>query len=56
MGNRESKKFRVKMKYTQQMVLFGNLTRGGKFGHDDEEMIPNLFREYVGQTFGTGGL
>ena len=47
----------MKMKFTkQQMVLFDNLKREGKCGRDYDEIISNVFCEYVRQTFGTGGL
>ena len=52
-----NKKVKIKVRFTQQqMVLLDNLKREGKFGKVYEEIIPNIFREYVKQTFGVGGL
>jgi len=52
-----NKKVKIKVKFTQQqMVLLDNLKREGKFGRSYEEIIPAVFREYVTQTFGEGGL
>ena len=51
------KKVKIKVRFThQQMVLLDNLKREGKFGQSYEEIIPAVFREYVKQTFGEGGL
>jgi len=52
-----NKKAKIKVRFThQQMVLLDNLKREGKFGQSYEEIIPAVFREYVKQTFGVGGL
>ncbi len=52
-----NKKVKIKVRFThQQMVLLNNLKREGKFGQSYEEIIPAVFREYVKQTFGEGGL
>ena len=50
-------KVKIKLKFThQQMVLLDRLMAEGKFGDSYEEVIPAVFREYVKQTFGVGGL
>ncbi|MDP6474324.1 MAG: hypothetical protein QF449_06780 [Alphaproteobacteria bacterium] len=51
------KKVKIKVRFThQQMVLLERLKQEGKFGQSYEELIPAVFREYVKQTFGLGGL
>lgn len=51
----ETKK--IKVKFTQQqMKLLDKLKEEGKFGKTYEEIIRNIFREYIEQTFGVGGL
>ena len=57
MEKKQDNTVKVKVKFTQQqMVLLENLKKEGKFGQSFEEIIPNVFREYVKQTFGLGGL
>jgi hypothetical protein len=57
MENQKSRKVKIKVRFTQQqMILLENLMREGKFGDDYKDIIPNVFREYVKQTFGLGGL
>jgi hypothetical protein len=57
METQKSKKVKITVRFTQQqMVLLDNLKREGKFGKNYEEIIPSIFREYVKQTFGLGGL
>lgn len=51
------KKVKIKLRFThQQMVLLERLKQEGKFGQSYDEIIPAVFREYVKQTFGVGGL
>ena len=51
------KTVKVKVRFThQQMVLLERLKAEGRFGDNYEEVIPAVFREYVKQTFGVGGL
>jgi len=51
------KEVKVKVRFTQQqMLLLEKLKQEGKFGKTYEEIIPAVFREYVNQTFGVGGL
>lgn len=48
---------KVKVKFTeQQMMLLDKLKQEGTFGKTYEEIIPAVFREYVTQTYGVGGL
>jgi uncharacterized protein with PIN domain len=48
---------KVEVKFTeQQMMLLEKLKQEGTFGKTYEEIIPRVFREYVKQTFGVGGL
>lgn len=48
---------KVEVKFTeQQMMLVDKLKQEGTFGKTYEEIIPAVFREYVNQTFGVGGL
>ena len=48
---------KVKVTFTeQQMMLLDKLKQEGTFGKTYEEIIPAVFREYVNQTFGVGGL
>jgi hypothetical protein len=52
-----NKKVKVRVKFTQQqMMLLEKLKQEGTFGKSYEEIIPAVFREYVKQTFGVGGL
>ena len=52
-----NKKVKVKVRFTQQqMILLEKLKQEGTFGKTYEEIIPKVFREYVNQTFGVGGL
>ncbi len=39
----------------QQLQLLDNLKKAGKFGNTYEDIVVNVFREYIRQTFGKGG-
>ncbi|MFQ5998614.1 MAG: hypothetical protein ACE5KO_04840 [Candidatus Bathyarchaeia archaeon] len=48
---------KVRVKFTQQqMELLEKLMQEGTFGKKYEQIIPAVFRAYVNQTFGVGGL
>ena len=52
-----NKKVKVKVKFTQQqMELLDKLKQEGKFGESHGEICAAVFKEYVTQTFGVGGL
>ncbi len=56
-ANKKDKKVKIKVRFThQQIVVLDNLKREGKFGKSYEKIIPAVFREYVKNTFGEGGL
>lgn len=39
----------------QQLQLLDNLRKEGKFGNTYEDIVLNVFHEYIRQTFGKGG-
>ena len=39
----------------QQLELLDRLKRDGKFGSSYEDIVVNVFREYIRQKFGKGG-
>ena len=39
----------------QQLQLPDNLKKEAKFGNTYEDIVVNVFREYIRQTFGKGG-
>ncbi len=50
-------KVKVRVTFTeQQMLLLEKLKKEGTLGTRYEEIIPAIFRDYVTQTFGVGGL
>ena len=52
-----NKKIKVKVEFTQQQIeLLDKLKREGKFGESYGEICAAVFKEYVKQTFGAGGL
>ena len=52
-----NKKVRIKVTFThQQIAVLEGLKREGKLGKSVEEIVPVIFREYVNQTFGVGGM
>lgn len=51
------KSVRVTVTFTeQQMMLLEKLKEQGDMGESYEEILPRVFREYMAQTFGVGGL
>jgi hypothetical protein len=50
-------KIKVTVTFTQQqMELLDNLKREGTFGVDYPEIIVAIFRQYIQQQFGKGGV
>lgn len=39
----------------QQLQLLDNIKKEEKYGNSYEDIVVNIFREYVRQTFGKGG-
>ena len=39
----------------QQLQLLDNLRKEGKFGESYADIVTNVLREYIRQTFGKGG-
>ena len=52
-----NKKVKVKVNFTQQQLeLLEKLKQEGKFGDNYGDICAAIFKEYVMQTFGRGGL
>lgn len=52
-----NEKIKVKVRFNQQqMELIEKLKDEGKYGQNYQEIIVNIFREYIIQLFGVGGL
>ncbi len=52
----KNKAHKLVVKFNQQQLqLLDNLKKEGKFGNNYEDIVINIFREYIKQTFGKGG-
>ncbi|MBE3142775.1 MAG: hypothetical protein IMZ61_02485 [Planctomycetes bacterium] len=53
----KDKKTRVVVRFTQQQIeLLDKLKQEGRFGGSHAEIVVNLFRESIEDTYGKGGL
>jgi len=56
MSTRQSKIHKLVIKFNQQQLqLLDNLKKEGKYGNSYEDIVVNIFRDYLRQTFGKGG-
>ena len=56
MGPSQEKTFKIKVKFTQQQLeLLEKLRREGTFGNTYEEIVVNIFRDYIKQESPKGG-
>jgi hypothetical protein len=56
MSTRQSKIHKLVIKFNQQQLqLLDNLMKEGKYGNSYEDIVVNIFRDYLRQTFGKGG-
>jgi len=52
----QSRTHKLVIKFNQQQLqLLDNLKKEEKYGNRYEDIVVNIFREYVRQTFGKGG-
>lgn len=52
----QNKTTKVVVKFNQQQLqLLDALKKEGKFGNTYEDIVVNVFREYIRQSFGKGG-
>jgi len=52
----KSKIHKLVIKFSQQQLqLLDNIKKEEKYGNSYEDIVVNIFREYVRQTFGKGG-